>query len=58
MDTDYSLIRITPEDVLRLKIIGDVYIGGLRFHAVGNKLFDEEKLVGKIKNNSIRWIIK
>ena len=57
MDTDYSLIQMTKEDILRLKIIGDVYIGGLRFHAVGNKLFDEQKLVGKIRNNSIKWII-
>lgn len=57
MDTDYSLIQMTKEDILRLKIIGDVYIGGLRFHAVGNKLFDEQKLVGKIRNNYIKWII-
>jgi len=57
MDTDYSLIQMTKEDILRLKIIGDIYIGGLRFHAIGNKLFDERKLVGKIRNNSIKWII-
>jgi hypothetical protein len=57
MDTDYSLIQLTKEDILRLKIIGDIYIGGLRFHAIGNKIFDEQKLVGKIRNNSIKWII-
>ena len=57
MDTDYSLIQLTKEDILRLKIIGDIYIGGLRFHAIGNKIFDEHKLVGKIRNNSIKWII-
>lgn len=57
METDYSLIQITKEDIYRLQVIGEIYIGSFRFHAVGNKLYDEKKLVGKIRNNSVKWII-
>ena len=57
MDTDYSLIQLTKEDIYRLQVIGEIYIGNFRFHAVGNKLYDEKKLVGKIRHNSIKWII-
>jgi hypothetical protein len=57
MDTDYSLIQMTKEDIYRLQVIGEIYIGRLRFHAIGNKLYDEKKLVGKIRNHSVKWII-
>jgi len=56
--TDYSLLELTKEDVFRLKIIGDLYVGQLRFHAINEYLYnDEQELVGKIQNNSIIWII-
>jgi hypothetical protein len=55
--TDYSLLELTKEDVFQLKIIGDLYIGNLRFHAINDCLYnDEQELVGKIQNNSIIWI--
>jgi len=57
METDYSLIQMTKEDIYRLQVIGEIYIGRLRFHAIGNKLYDEKKLVGKIRNHSVKWII-
>jgi hypothetical protein len=55
--TDYSLLELTKEDVFQLKIIGDLYIGQLRFHAINDYLYNEDQeLVGKIQNNSIIWI--
>lgn len=55
--TDYSLLELTKEDVFQLKIIGDLYIGNLRFHAINDYLYnDEQELVGTIQNNSIIWI--
>ena len=54
--TDYSLIQMSKEDVLRLQIIGDVYIGDMRFHAIDDNLYDDDELVGKIFGNSIIWI--
>ena len=55
--TDYSLLELTKEDVFQLKIIGDLYVGQLSFHAINEYLYnDEQELVGKIQNNSIIWI--
>ena len=55
--TDYSLIQITKEDVYRLQVIGDIYIGKLRFHAINNYIYnDAQELVGIIYENSIVWI--
>jgi hypothetical protein len=55
--TDYSLLQLTKEDVYRLKIIGDLYIGKLRFHAIDNYLYnDEQDLVGIIQTDSIKWV--
>jgi hypothetical protein len=51
------LFELTKEDVFQLKIIGDLYIGQLRFHAINDYLYnDEQQLVGTIQNNSIIWI--
>jgi len=55
--TDYSLIQLSKEDVIRLKIIGDLYIGKIRFHALDNQLYnDEQEMVGIIHDDSITWI--
>ena len=57
LKTDYSLIQLATEDVLHLKIIGELYIGNLHFHAVDDKLFNEDQqFIGKIINQSIIWI--
>jgi hypothetical protein len=55
--TDYSLIQFTKEDIYRLQVIGDIYIGKLRFHAINNYIYnDEQELVGIIYENSIVWL--
>ena len=55
--TDYSLIQLEKEDVLSLRIIGELYIGKLHFHAVEDKLFnDAQEFVGRIINKTIIWV--
>lgn len=55
--TDYSLLQLTEEDIYRLKIIGDLYIGNLRFHAVDKDVYnDEQEMVGIIYDDTIIWI--
>lgn len=54
---EYSLIRLSHNDIVQLKVIGEIYINKKRYHAVDDFVYDETQTqVGKIiQQNIIAW---
>ena len=55
-DEDYSLITQSPKDIAQLKVIGELYINRVRYHAYGDHIYnDNEVQVAIMIHDEIAW---
>ena len=53
---EYTSLILSPEEVLHLNVIGEIYIDHTRYHAYNNYIYnDSEVQVAKIIDNVIAW---